>query len=90
MLSEWRPCRFVTDWMRQQETEAAEGLLRTAFNADRVGSVNMDFTVASMRSSPVYVPAYIFRSQHFGTKMRTFVSGNAPIWHSCILQLVQL
>ncbi|CAL8462316.1 g1849 [Coccomyxa elongata] len=67
--------RFVTDWMRQQETEAAEGLVRTAFNADRVGSVNMDFTVVSMRSSPVYVPAYIFRSQHFGTKMRTFVSG---------------
>ncbi len=74
---------FVTEWMRQQETEAAEGVVRSMFNADRVGSMDLDVAILSMRSSPVYVPAYIFRSQHFGTKMRTFVSGDAQAWQLC-------
>ncbi|KAK9906709.1 hypothetical protein WJX75_006533 [Coccomyxa subellipsoidea] len=67
--------RFVSEWMRSQEGDAAEDLLRSSFDCDRVAAVDMDFSIVSMRSSPLYVPAYIFRSQHFGTKMRTFVSG---------------
>ncbi len=61
--------------MRCQEGNAAEDLLRSSFDCDRVAGVDMDFSITAMRSSPLYVPAYIFRSQHFGTKMRTFVSG---------------
>ena len=69
----------MSEWMRSQEGEAAEDLLRSNFDCDRVAAVDMDFSITSMRSSPLYVPAYIFRSQHFGTKMRTFVSGKTLV-----------
>ncbi len=71
--------RFVTDWMRRQETDAATDFIRRAFDADRVAALDMDVSITAMRSSPLYVPAFIFRSQHFGTKMRTFVSGRPPL-----------
>jgi hypothetical protein len=63
--------------MRKQEADAAEDLLRASYDADRVAGLDMDFGVQAFRTSPLYVPAHIFRSQHFGTKLRTFVSGAA-------------
>ena len=68
--------------MRKQEADAAEDYLRATYEADRVAVLDMDFAVRQFRASPLYVPAYIFRSRHFGTKLRTFVSGAAAAQHA--------
>ena len=31
--------------------------------------------LSAVRSAPIYVPAFVFRSTHLGNKLRTFVSG---------------
>lgn len=67
--------RFCTDWMRKEEVSAAEDFLKSGYDADRVAGVDLDFSLDAFASSPLYVPAHVFRSQHFGAKMRTFVSG---------------
>ena len=67
--------------MRKQEADAAEDWLRATYEADRVAGLDMDFGVRGCRTSPLYVPAYVFRSRHFGTKLRTFVSGGASAQH---------
>lgn len=61
--------------MRKEEVSSAEGFLKSAYDADRVARVDLDFSLDAIASSPLYVPAHVFRSQHFGAKMRTFVSG---------------
>ena len=67
--------RFCTDWMRKEEVGSAEGFLKSVYDADRVAGVDLDFSLGAFASSPLYVPAHVFRSRHFGAKMRTFVSG---------------
>lgn len=37
--------------------------------------MDMDISFYSIGAAPVYVPAFVFRSTHFGNKLRTFVSG---------------
>ena len=66
--------------MEAEETRAAEALAQRATQADRVGRVGLSVRLAGVRSAPVYVPAYVFRSMHFGSKLRTFISGGAPCW----------
>ena len=66
--------------MEAEETRAAEALAQRATQADRVGRLGLSVRLAGVRAAPVYVPAYVFRSMHFGSKLRTFVSGGAPRW----------
>ena len=37
--------------------------------------MDLGVSFANIRASPVYVPVFVFRSTHFGNKLRTFVSG---------------
>jgi hypothetical protein len=76
--------RFVLDWIAQQERDAAHGFVRRTYECDQVGWVDMDVSFVSMQTSPLYVPAFVFRSEHLGTKMRTYVSGAAT--RSCLEQ----
>lgn len=61
--------------MEAEETRAAEALAQRATQADRVGRLGLSVRLAGVRAAPVYVPAYVFRSMHFGSKLRTFISG---------------
>lgn len=72
------PCRAAARFMEAEETRAAEALAQRATQADRVGRLGLSVRLAGVRAAPVYVPAYVFRSMHFGSKLRTFVSGGAP------------
>jgi hypothetical protein len=53
-------------------------MLRSQYQADRVAGLQMSIIPSSFHASPIYVPAFIFRSYHFGAKMHTFVSGDSP------------
>ncbi len=64
--------------MEAEETRAAEALARSATQADRIGSLGLTVRLVRVHAAPTYVPAYVFRSTHFGSKLRTFVSGVAP------------
>ena len=64
--------------MEAEETRAAEALAMRATRADRVGRLGLSVRAVRVEAAPVYVPAYVFRSTHFGAKLRTFVSG-APV-----------
>jgi hypothetical protein len=64
--------------MEAEETRAAEALAMRATRADRVGRLGLSVRAVRVDAAPVYVPAYVFRSTHFGAKLRTFVSG-APV-----------
>ena len=70
-------CRFVTEVIREEEASAASDLLRSQYRADRVAGLQMSVNPSSFSASPFYVPAFVFRSFHFGAKMHTFVSGTA-------------
>jgi len=74
-------CRFVTEVIREEEQSAASDLLRSQYQADRVSGLQMSINPSSFSASPFYVPAFIFRSYHFGAKMHTFVSGTAQHLH---------
>lgn len=70
--------RFVREWIEGEEAERARSLVRSSFRCDRVGQLKMDVRLSDVRTAPVYVPAFVFRSTHFGAKLRTFVSGFSP------------
>ncbi len=70
-------CRFVTEVIREEEQSAASDLLRSQYQADRVAGLQMSVNPSAFSASPFYVPAFVFRSFHFGAKMHTFVSGTA-------------
>ncbi|CAL5227592.1 g10591 [Coccomyxa viridis] len=67
--------RFVTEVIREEEQSAASDLLRSQYRADRVAGLQMSVNPSAFSASPFYVPAFVFRSFHFGAKMHTFVSG---------------
>ncbi|CAK0753060.1 hypothetical protein CVIRNUC_002192 [Coccomyxa viridis] len=67
--------RFVTEVIREEEHSAATDMLRSQYQADRVSGLDMSISPSSFSASPFFVPAFIFRSYHFGAKMHTFVSG---------------
>ena len=75
-------CRFVTEVIREEEQSAASDLLRSQYRADRVSGLQMSVNPSSFVASPFYVPAFVFRSFHFGAKMHTFVSGTAHHLHA--------
>lgn len=76
--------RLVRDWIEAEETARAKAFVKSAYRCDRVGQLSLDVRLHDLRSSPVYVPVFVFRSTHFGSKLRTFVSGE-PV--SSLLQL---
>ena len=45
---------------------AAEKWIKESTGAQEVRRVQITTTAQSLRTSPVYVPVYIFRSLHFG------------------------
>ena len=67
----------MTEVIREEEQSAASDLLRSQYRADRVAGLQMTINPSSFSASPMYVPAFVFRSFHFGAKMHTFVSGTA-------------
>lgn len=69
----------MTEVIKEEEHSAASDLLRSQYRADRVAGLEMSISPSSFFASPVYLPAFIFRSYHFGAKMHTFVSGIQPI-----------
>ncbi len=70
-------------FMEAEETRAAEALAMRATRADRVGRLGLSVRAVRVEAAPVYVPAYVFRSTHFGAKLRTFVSG-APVTRAAV------
>lgn len=54
------------EWYRKQEMVAAEKWIKESTGAQEVRRVQITTTAQSLRTSPVYVPVYIFRSLHFG------------------------
>lgn len=67
--------RAAAAYMEAEETRVAEALVMKTARADRVGRLGLSVQLVSAHAAPVYVPAYIFRSHHLGSKLRTFVSG---------------
>ena len=61
--------------MRAEEEQRARQWVKSSFRCDRVGQVQLNLGLSGVRSAPVYVPAFVFRSTHLGNKLRTFVSG---------------
>lgn len=74
----FRGCRFAGEVINAEEESAASDMLRSQYQADRVAGLQMSISPSSFHASPIYVPAFIFRSYHFGAKMHTFVSGDSP------------
>ena len=79
--------RFVTEVIREEEQSAASDLLRSQYRADRVAGLQMSVSPSSFSASPMYVPAFVFRSFHFGAKMHTFVSGTAHHFDAALSRL---
>lgn len=52
--------------MRQQETAAVTAHVRRATACQRVSQIDMDIELEGLQTSPVYAPAYIFRTFHMG------------------------
>ena len=77
-MSSSATCRFATEVIREEEHSAATDMLRSQYQADRVSGLDMSISPSSFSASPFFVPAFIFRSHHFGAKMHTFVSGRGP------------
>lgn len=69
-------CRFAREWISRQEERRAREYLRSSYRCDRVGDLDMAVSFADIGASPVYIPVFVFRSTHFGNKLRTFVSGS--------------
>jgi len=67
--------RFAKEWMRREEERRARGFLRQSFRCDRVADMEMRLDLSDVRAAPMYFPVFVFRSTHFGNKLRTFVSG---------------
>ncbi len=61
--------------MTRQEANRAREYLRSSYRCDRVGALDIGISFSDIRASPVYIPVFVFRSTHFGNKLRTFVSG---------------
>ena len=70
-------CSFAREWIEEEESSRARRFIRSSFRCDHVGQLKIDVQLSGVRTSPVYVPAFVFRSSHFGSKLRTFVSGKS-------------
>lgn len=53
-------------WYKQQAWREARRWVMDQVECDDVRSLHLEHTVLESRTSPVYVPAYIFRSRHLG------------------------
>ena len=78
-------CRFASEVINAEEESAASDMLRSQYQADRVAGLQISISPSSFHASPIYVPASVFRSYHFGAKMHTFVSGDTPHLHISFL-----
>lgn len=65
-------------WYKQQAWREARKWVMDQVECDDVRSLYLEHTVVESRTSPIYIPAYIFRSRHLGDKVHTFVSGCVP------------
>ena len=52
--------------------------------------MDIHISFSDIRASPVYIPAFVMRSTHFGRKLRTFVSGTLPVSPPKFQDLIQL
>ena len=68
-------CSHVKEVIREEEESAAAKMLRRKYAADKVEDLEMFISHCIITATPFYVPAYVFRSHHYGRKLRTFVSG---------------
>ena len=66
----WTPQKTLAglslEWYRQQELKAVSRWVKETTGAHDVRRVQLTIAADDLRTSPVYVPVYIFRSHHFG------------------------
>lgn len=53
-------------WYQQEAWRAARQWVKDNVECDDVRSLHLEHTVLKSRTSPVYIPAYIYRSRHLG------------------------
>ena len=57
-------------WFQQRAWRSAAQWIKENVECDDVRSLHLDHTVLESSTSPVYIPAYIFRSQNLGAHLR--------------------
>ena len=57
------------EWYRKKELVAAEQWIKESTGAQEVRRLQITTAAHSLRTSPVYVPVFIFRSLHFGAPL---------------------
>ncbi|KAG2492209.1 hypothetical protein HYH03_009455 [Edaphochlamys debaryana] len=68
----------VRNTIRAAEQRTAEEQLRKMFGGDRVQLVVMDVQLSRLAATPVFAPAFVFKTRIRGTAMRTYVAGYKP------------
>jgi hypothetical protein len=58
-------------WYQQRAWRLAAQWIKDNVECDDVRSLHLDHTVLESSTSPVYIPAYIFRSQNLGAHLPT-------------------
>ena len=58
------------EWYRRQELQSVSQWVKETTGAHDVRRVQLTIAPDQLRTSPVYVPVYIFRSHHFGVHAR--------------------
>ena len=57
-------------WYQQRAWRSAAQWIKDNVECDDVRSLHLDHTVLESSTSPVYIPAYIFRSQNLGADLQ--------------------
>lgn len=61
-----RAAGIALAWYKQQEQHAVKKWITENVECEDVRNIYLEYTVLESQISPIYVPAYIFRSTHLG------------------------